>query len=76
MQNVQSFESQTNRNLVWVDGDTVVRKDGERALHEELYGSGYTAKLNAFIAQREKALKEFEKQYKINKKPVEVEPEM
>lgn len=77
MQNVQSFENQNKRNLVWVDGDTIVRKDGERALHDELYGSGFTAKLNAFIAQREKSLKEWEKQnLKNNKKVVEVEPEM
>ena len=72
MQSVQTCGNQNKRNLVWVDGDTIVRLDGEKILNDEINGSGYTAKLNAFIAQREKALKEFEAKYKKNSVEVEL----
>lgn len=43
---------------IWIDGDTLVRKDGERQADDYLHGSGYQAKLTAFINQRDAKLKE------------------
>ena len=43
---------------IWIDGDTLVRKDGERQAADYLHGSGYQAKLTAFINKRDAKLKE------------------
>ena len=54
---------------VWIDGDTLVRKDGERQADDYLHGSGYQAKLTAFINRRDAKLKEEQrvKSFKIKK---------
>lgn len=72
------MEREQNSGLIWIDGDALVRKDGERMVDYELNGGGYTAKLKAFIAKREQALAEFEKKYKnqVSKQKIssEIEP--
>ena len=49
--------------------------DGEKMVDFELNGNGYSAKLKAFIAKRDKALEEASKA-KTVKKVVEAEPGM
>lgn len=49
---------------IWIDGDTLVRKDGERQADDYLHGSGYQAKLTVFINQRDAKLKEEEQRVK------------
>lgn len=60
-------------NKIWVDGNTLVKIDGEKMVDFELNGNGYSAKLKAFIAKRDKALEEASKA-KTVKKVVEAEP--
>lgn len=62
-------------NKIWVDGNTLVKIDGEKMVDFELNGNGYSAKLKAFIAKRDKALEEASKA-KTVKKIVEAEPGM
>ena len=62
-------------NKIWVDGNTLVKIDGEKMVDFELNGNGYSAKLKAFIAKRDKALEEASKAKTI-KKVVEAEPGM
>ncbi len=62
-------------NKIWVDGNTLVKIDGEKMVDFELNGNGYSAKLKAFIAKRDKALEEASKA-KTVKKVVEAEPGM
>ena len=62
-------------NKIWVDGNTLVKIDGEKMVDFELDGNGYSAKLKAFIAKRDKALEEASKA-KTVKKVVEAEPGM
>jgi len=72
------------RKLVWIDGDTLVRKVGEAESYDYLFGSGYQAKLTNFIKEREARLKQEEAKLQAsrnarnrNKKIViEAEPEM
>jgi len=59
----------TVNNKVWVDGNTLVKKWGEQDANEELFGSGYQAKLTGFINKRDEALvAEAAKIARINKK--------
>lgn len=62
-------------NKIWVDGNTLVKIDGEKMVDFELNGNGYSAKLKAFIAKRDKALEEASKA-KTVKRVVEAEPGM
>lgn len=62
-------------NKIWVDGNTLVKIDGEKMVDFELNGNGYSAKLKAFITKRDKALEEASKA-KTVKKVVEAEPGM
>lgn len=41
---------------VWIDGNTLVKKDGERMADYELSGNGYLAKLTEFIKKRDQAI--------------------
>lgn len=78
MERTQSYQ----RNLVWIDGDTLVRRVGEAESHDYLFGSGYQAKLTNFIKEREARLKQEEAELQArrnarNKKVVlDAEPEM
>ncbi len=58
---------------IWVDGNTLVEKDGARMVDFELNGNGYSAKLKAFIEKRDQALEEQNKALK-SKKTVDQEP--
>lgn len=49
-----------SRKMIWVDGNTLVRMEGERIANEELYGGGYQAKLTRFIAERDRRYAEEE----------------
>lgn len=60
-------------NKIWIDGNTLVKIDGEKMVDFELNGNGYSAKLKAFIAKRDKALEEANKAKPV-KKVVEAEP--
>lgn len=55
------MENNKTNKKVWVDGNTLVKIDGEKMVEYELNGNGYPAKLKAFITRREEALKEQEK---------------
>ena len=52
-------------NKIWVDGNTLVKIDGEKMVDFELNGNGYSAKLKAFIAKRDKALEEARKKIEL-----------
>lgn len=59
----------TSGNKVWIDGNSLVEGWGEQDANEELFGSGYQAKLTGFITKREAALiAEAAKIARINKK--------
>lgn len=67
----------SKRKQIWIDGNTLVERDGARMVDFELNGNGYSAKLKAFIAKRDQALDEQNKARKVVKtKEVESEPEM
>lgn len=67
----------SKRKRIWIDGNTLVEKDGARMVDFELNGNGYSAKLKAFIAKRDQALDEQNKAKKIAKtKEFENEPEL
>lgn len=67
----------SKRKQIWIDGNTLVERDGARMVDFELNGNGYSAKLKAFIAKRDQALDEQNKTKKVVKtKEVESEPEM
>ncbi len=70
----------SKRKQVWIDGNTLVEKDGARMVDFELNGNGYSAKLKAFIAKRDQALDEQNKAKKVvkmtEKESVGVEPEL
>ena len=44
----------------YITGDELVRKEGEDLVEEEINGSGYSAQLKRFIADRDKRLEEDE----------------
>lgn len=62
----------SKKEKIWVDGNTLVEKDGARMVDFELNGNGYSAKLKAFIAKRDQALDEQNRTKKV--KVAEVEP--
>lgn len=63
----------SKKEKIWVDGNTLVEKDGARMVDFELNGNGYSAKLKAFIAKRDQALDEQNRTKKV--KVVEAEPD-
>lgn len=70
----------SKRKQVWIDGNTLVEKDGARMVDFELNGNGYSAKLKAFIAKRDQALDEQNRAKKVvkvaEKESVGSEPEL
>lgn len=62
----------SKRKKVWVDGNTLVEKDGARMVDFELNGNGYSAKLKAFIEKRDQALDEQNRTKKV--KVIDAEP--
>ncbi len=77
---MENFVIKNGIKYRWVDGNTLVRVWGEEAVNDELYGSGFSAKLSAFIAKRDALLLEESKNRKpkpiINKKKSEPTDEL
>ena len=61
------------KNMVWVDGNTLVKVVGEQEANEYLHGTGYQSKLTAFIKERDRKLKEEEKARLNKTKKVQVQ---
>ena len=55
---MQTQNSNTTTNKVWISGNDLVKKLDDSEVYDELYVSGYLAKLKRFIAEREAALAE------------------
>lgn len=58
MENVRGHIKIGNKNYTWIGGDELVRKVGDDLVEEEINGSGYSAQLKRFIAERDKRLAE------------------
>jgi len=71
------MENIRDKKMIWVDGNTLVRVVGEAEERDYLHGSGFQAKLTAFIKERDRKLKEEEalRKSKLKKKAKTVEPE-
>ena len=61
------------KNMIWVDGNTLVKVVGEQEANEYLHGTGYQSKLTAFIKERDRKLKEEEKARLNKTKKVQVQ---
>ena len=57
-QEKESFKVEGKKNMIWVEVDKIFRENDAQELNDELYGTGYLARLSKFIRERDVKLAE------------------